>query len=680
MNTHTQGDQNSEQPQRRPENKYHTRVFRKETPTSINRPTLHKDFAPKVSGNNKQAIASVFVEKKKFEPRHHSQNNFQDRNSFQNRGHQNNHRDNQHDQESHDNLISVEPFMTEGIQNFPIAERDVVRVVPVCGVEGIGTNMFFIEYNDQIVIIDAGLGFGNQSTPGINYSIPDVSYLKLHKHKIKAIVITHGHLDHVGGIPFILEPLGMPPIYTREFGALFIKKKLTEHPHLKNADIRIVEKDDGYLPLSEDFKVKFFGLTHSIPDSTGVIVMTPQGGILSTGDVRVESISGEVYQSEYDQYAFLKHENILLALIDSTGIEKMGWSIPEDTVVKTVDTIIRDAPGRLFISCFSSQVERIIQFSEHARTHGKYVFFDGRSMKSNMEIVDFLKLANFDHVYPLEDLDKYPPHKAVVILTGSQGEKFAALDRILSKSHRFIRFQPTDTVVLSSSIIPGNDYAIAQIKNALYRNLERVITYNDTQVHASGHGTREELLWIHKQIPYKYFAPVHGEPYMTRLHARLAKDILGVNPDNIFVTDNGSVIEFREGGTVGAILPYKLPTEKIIVDGSYVGPMRQVVMDDRIRLGESGIFTIVVTLDPKTLRLKKSPDILSRGTVYLRDSQKLLNNLRALAKRTIEYYIANCNNQPDLDEAKKILGDKITKYLVQKIDKEPIVIPVIISV
>lgn len=673
MNNHPQGDDRRENTHKNKDGKFHTRVFRKEEST-VTKPTLHKSFVQKNNTPNKQAIASAFVEKKKFEPRQQ-----QNRNNHH-RGHQQrDHHDNNED--SHDNLVSVEPFATEGVDRFPVAEKDVVRVVPVCGVEGIGTNMFFIEYNDQIVVLDAGLGFATEATPGINYTIPDVSYLKLHKHKIKALVITHGHLDHVGGIPFVMEAMGMPPIYTREFGALFIKKKLSEYPHLKNVEIRVVEKDDGYLKLSEDLKVKFFGLTHSIPDSTGVIIMTPLGGVLSTGDVRVESINGEVYQSEYDQYAFLKDENILLGMIDSTGIEKTGWSIPEDTVVNNVDQIIKDAPGRLLISCFASQVERIIQFTESAKKHGKYVFFDGRSLQSNMAIVDFLKLSDFQHVYPIEDIDKYPPHKVVIILTGSQGEKFAALDRLINKSHRFLRFQPTDTVVLSSSIIPGNDYPITQLKNALYRNLERIITYTDTQVHASGHGTREELLWIHRQIGYKYFAPVHGEPYMTRLHARLAKEVLGVQKDNILICDNGSVMEFRNNGElVGAVLDKKLPTERIIVDGGYVGPMRQVVMDDRIRLGESGIFTIVVTLDPKTLRFKKSPDILSRGTVYLRDSQKLLNNLRNLTKRTIEYYLANCNGNPDFDEAKKILGDKVAKYIAQKIDKEPIVIPVIISV
>jgi ribonuclease J len=561
----------------------------------------------------------------------------------------------------------------------PLAAGDI-RLVPVCGVEGIGTNMTFIEMNDQIIIIDAGFGFSTPDTPGIDYTIPNMAYLKANQHKIAALVITHGHLDHVGGIPYVIEDLGFPTIYTREFGAVFIQKKLEEFPHLRDkVKIEVIDEETQFTQLSEDFKVKFFGLTHSIPDSTGVVVYTPYGGIVSTGDVRVENDNGKVHQSEIDQYAFFKDENILLTTMDSTGIEKPGWSISENVVVDTIDTIIKDAPGRVFIGAFSSQVERLMEFMQSAKKYNKYMAFEGRSIKSNMAIAEFLKLTDFSHVVPVGEIDQYPPDKVVVLVTGAQGEEFAALNRIANKSHKSITFQRTDTIVLSASVVPGNHYAVAQLKNNLFRGSYNVITYNDNLVHASGHGTREELRWIHNQIPYKFFMPVHGEPYMLRIHANMAEKELGVPKENIVVPDNGSIVEIRNSGTELVKIDQKIPSRMTVVDGSYVGPLHKVLMDDRKALSKDGMFVIVVSLDVKSGKLKKSPDIISRGFIYLRENKTLLNKARTLAKRSVETYMKK-KKHADFDEIKDILADKITKLLIQETLKEPLVIPVVLGV
>jgi len=560
----------------------------------------------------------------------------------------------------------------------PLAFGDI-RVVPVCGVEWITTNMTFIEYKDEIIVIDAGLGFSNPSTPGIDYTIPNTTYLKANQHKIKALVITHGHLDHVGAIPFVMEDLGNPPIYTREFGAYFIQKKLEEFPHLPPAKIEIISAKAGYIKLSENFKVKFFGLTHSIPDSSGVILQTPLGGIVSTGDVRVENENGVVSPEEYAQYAHFKDENILMLTMDSTGIEKTGWTISEKIVINNVDRIIKETKdGRLFIAAFSSQVERLMSFMESAKKYGKYVALEGRSIKSNLGIAEFMKLTDFSHVIPITDIDNYPQNKVVILLTGSQGEEFAALNRMSKGNHKTLKLHDTDTILLSASVVPGNDYEVAQLKNRLYRGSYNIITYLDDQVHASGHGTREELKWIHTQIPYKFFMPIHGEPYMIRIHAKMAEREMNVPRENIVVPDNGSIIEIRNNGTKLVKLDEKIPAEPRIVEGLKVKDKQEVVFRDRQALSEDGIFIVVVALDPKTGRVKKSPDIISRGFIYLRENQELLQEVRELVTTTVERG-ARSMAQIDFEFLKQEISDIVSKLLKRKTHKTPIVIPVVLG-
>lgn len=560
----------------------------------------------------------------------------------------------------------------------PLADGDI-RIVPVCGVEWITTNMTFVEYKDEIIVIDAGLGFSNPSTPGIDYTIPNTTYLKENQHKIKALVITHGHLDHVGAIPFVIEDLGNPPIYTREFGALFIKKKLEEFPQLPPVHIETVDEKAGYLQISEHFKVRFFGLTHSIPDSSGVILQTPLGGIVSTGDVRVENHNGIVDPHEYEQYSLFKNEKILLMTIDSTGIEKPGWTISEQVVIENVDRIIKETTqGRLFIAAFSSQVERLMSFMESAKKYGKYVALEGRSMKSNLGIAEYLKLTDFTHVIPITDIDNYPPHKIVVLLTGSQGEEYAALNRMSKGSHKTLKLHASDTILLSASVVPGNDYDVAQLKNRLYQGSYNIVTYLDDQVHASGHGTREELKWIHTQVPYKFLMPVHGEPYMIRIHAKMAEKELGVPRDHIAIPDNGSIIEIREQGTKLVQLKEKIPAEPRIVEGLKVKEKQDVVFRDRQALSEDGIFIIVVALDPKTGRVKKSPDIISRGFIYLRDNQELLQDVRDMVSSMVERHVRT-PNQINFDAIKQDINDEVAKFLKRKTHKNPIIIPVVLG-
>lgn len=556
--------------------------------------------------------------------------------------------------------------------------NDAIRIVPLGGVEEIGRNMTVIEYGNDILVVDAGIQFTDAETPGVDYILPNIKYLEDRKDRIRGIVITHGHLDHIGGIPYLITRLGNPPIYTREFGALLIKKRQEEFPHLAPLDIRIIDASDKSVPITPNLKVRFFGLTHSIPDSTGIIIETPYGDIVNTGDVRVENEGGVPVEKEVEQYKMFKDRNVLLFTMDSTGIDKPGFSPSEASILKNIDSIVAQAPGRVILATFASQVERIIEFLNTARRYGRKVVIEGRSMKTNVDIIKHLNLVDVSHIVPIEDIEKYPPNKILMIATGAQGEEFAALMRMSNKTHKHIRLQRSDIVILSSSVIPGNDRAVDKLKDNLFRHDAKIITYLDSDVHTSGHGKRGELEWVHKQIPYKFFMPVHGSHFRLKMHAELAAN-LGCPRENIVVPDNGSIIEIRDQGKTLIRLPEKAPSDDMVVEGFNIGDISEVVIRDRKMLAEDGIFVIIALVNSRNGRLKKSPDIIARGFVYLRESQELLSEARHIIKRSIESATAGAS-PINFDLAKNAVNDDVSRFLFQKTAKKPIVIPVILGV
>ncbi|MEI8224156.1 MAG: ribonuclease J [bacterium] len=560
----------------------------------------------------------------------------------------------------------------------PPLKKGDVRVVVIGGVEKIGAvNMTVVEYMDEIVVIDAGFQFTDDDTPGIDFMIPNTKYLEDRKHMIKGLAITHGHLDHIGSLSFVMEALGNPPIYTMEFGAMLIKKRHEEYPHLPELNIKIVDKGDGAIPLSEHLKIRFFGITHSIPDSAGVIVETPFGDVVSTGDVRVENDNGIPTEEEVQQYKFFKDREVLLMTLDSTGIDKPGWTISEKVVADTVDKIIRDTKGRLLIATFASQVERIIAFLESAKRYGRVVVIEGRAMKTNMAIVKHLNLTNFDHIVDVEDMHKYPQNKIMMLVTGGQGEQYSILDRVSKGTHKYLKLEKSDTIVFSSSVIPGNEGTVDALKDALYKKDPKIITYQDSEVHASGHGKRGELEWVHKQINYKYFMPVHGNYARLMMHRDLVEN-LGIKREQVIIPDgNGTIIEFSNGGNTMNVLAAKAPHETIAVEGTRIGELQEVVIRDRKLLLESGVFNIFAVIDEKTGKLKKSPDIFSRGFVYIRENQELFHKVRGLVKKVIEDRTVDPNYS--IDDLKEELIEKIERFLLQKTGKKPIVMAAIVT-
>ncbi|MCR4334510.1 MAG: ribonuclease J [Patescibacteria group bacterium] len=557
---------------------------------------------------------------------------------------------------------------------------DNVRIIPLGGVEEIGKNMTLIEYKDDIIVIDCGFQFKDENTPGIDYILPNTKYLEERKSKIKAVIITHGHLDHIGGIPYVMPRIGNPPLYSRNLTTVMIKKRQEEFSHVPPLDIRVVEKDD--IIKIGDLKVKFFAVTHTIPDAMGVIIETPHGSIVHTGDLKLDHVDGiptEEEEAEWDKK--FKKEKVLMLMADSTNVENPGFSIPEKLVHKNIEEIIKNTQGRLIIATFASLLERMLKIVEFAEKYGKRVVIEGRSMKTNIEICKHLGLlkAKKETIISNEEMEKFPPERIVILATGAQGDEFAAMMRMSNKTHKQIRINTRDTVMLSSSVIPGNERAVQKLKDNLSRQGARIIHYRIADVHSSGHANKDETAWIHRKIKPKFFMPVHGYHYMLRVHGDIAKEANGLKEHDVIIPDNGSIIEIQEKGEKIIKLKEKAPSGIVMVDGFSIGDIQDVVIRDRQMLAQDGIFIIFAIINAQTGKLKKSPDIISRGFVYLRESQELLHEARNIIKFTIEDSTKG-QNPINFDFVKANITDNVNRLLFQRTAKHPIVIPVILGI
>ncbi|MDP3725569.1 MAG: ribonuclease J [bacterium] len=559
----------------------------------------------------------------------------------------------------------------------PVKEGDI-RIIPLGGVEEVGRNMTVIETVDDILIIDCGIQFKEEETPGIDYILPNTKYLEKRKDKIRALIITHGHLDHIGAIPYLVPRLGNPPIYTRNLTMLMIQKRQEEFSHLHPLDLKIIEKEDTI--TVGKFSVNFFSVTHTIPDSMGVIIKTPYGSIVHTGDLKLDHVNGIPTKNEEEQFAGFKNENTLLLMADSTTVERPGFSIPESMVLNNLEEIIKNSTGRLLIGTFASQIERIVHVIKSAEKYKKKIVVDGRSMKTNVEIA---RLAGIftpqkDTIIPIEEMRDYPPEKIVALVTGAQGDEYAVLMRVANKSHRHLLLNGTDTVVLSSSIVPGNERGVQKLKDNLSRQGARIIHYQVSDVHSSGHANRDETLWIHKKIKPKFFIPIHGYHYMLRVHTDVAKRA-GTPEENIIIPDNSMIIEIQDMGKKIVSLKETAPSGLVMVDGFTVGDIQDVVIRDRQMLAQDGIFMVVVTIDVNSGKLRKSPDLISRGFVYIRESQEMFKDVREVVKKTVEKTIVGMH-PINFDYLKGVVTDNVSHYLFQKTNKRPIVIPVVLGV
>ncbi|HEY4520883.1 MAG TPA: RNase J family beta-CASP ribonuclease [Candidatus Paceibacterota bacterium] len=559
----------------------------------------------------------------------------------------------------------------------PPPAADTVRIIPLGGVEEIGRNMVAVETARDIFIIDAGFQFSEVETPGIDYILPNTGYLEERREKIRGLLITHGHLDHVGGIPYIIERIGNPTIYTRRFTAEIIKKRQEEFASAQPVVIREVEQDE-WITLGAT-RIGFFNVTHTVPDSMGVIIETPWGDVVHTGDIKLDHVDGVPTEEEVKEFSVFKDRKVLLLMMDSTNVERQGFSISERVVLDNLEIIIAQTPGRIILGTFASQLERLIHIVRVSEEMGRKIVVDGRSMKTNLEIARQLGLLKFKDgsIIQTEHMGEYPPEKIIVLATGAQGDEFASLMRIANKTHKYITLTPKDTIVLSSSVIPGNERAVQKMKDNLSRQGSHIITYQTSDVHASGHGNKEEALWIHRQIRPKFFLPVHGYHYMLRVHCDVAVEA-GAARENVVIPDNSSIFDIKNGEKITR-LPQMAPRELRVVEGHSVTELSEVLMRDRKALGEEGFCVVVATVDRRTGKLHKSPDIISRGFVYLRDNKDLMDQTRLIIRKSVETSMRN-PRAADLDNARDDLAESVSRFLLQRTLKRPIVIPVIVSV
>jgi ribonuclease J len=552
-----------------------------------------------------------------------------------------------------------------------------IRIIPLGGVEEVGRNMTMFEIGEDIIVVDMGFAFKDDATPGVDYILPNTQYLEERKHKIRGVIITHGHLDHIGAIPYLIDRLGNPKIFSRNFTALMIKKRQEEFPHLKPLNIEVVETSSK-LKLG-NLDISFFGVTHSIPDAMGIMIDTPNGKIVHTGDLRLDHDDGIPSQIEEEVYSVFKNEKVLLLLADSTNSENAGFSLSERLVMKNIENIITNVPGRLIASMFSSQVERLLRLLEIAEKMGKKVVIEGRSMKTNIEVIKAAGLLTVSEatLIDISEMYKYPDNKVICMVTGSQGEEFGALMRISTKTHKYIAINPNDTILMSSSIIPGNERGVQKLKDNLSRLGAKIIHYKTSDVHSSGHANRDEQAWIISKINPKFFMPIHGYHYMLHVHGQTAQSV-GVKKENTIITDNGSIVEISADGETIVKTQTKAPSGMIFVDGFSVGNMQEVVLRDRQALSQDGVFVTAIVIDSRSGLLKKSPDIVSRGFVYLKESQELLKQVRLLIRKKIEDNPKTL--QQEIEDTRNDLNDTISKFFIKKTGKAPIVMSIVIII
>ena len=567
-------------------------------------------------------------------------------------------------------------FDTDSTLNIPEKEKGSIRMLVFGGVGEIGKNMFALEYDDQILILDCGMHFGSLDLPGIDFTVPNIKYLEERKDKIVGMIISHAHLDHIGGISVLYSKLGRPTIYTRKLSIAMIENRHKEFTTEKPLKFQEVQKGDE-LQLSKDIKLTFFAVTHTIPDAMGTIIETPTGSVVFTGDLKLTHKDGIVDPEEVAEYEVFKKKKILLTLSDSTNAERPGFSKPEAKIVENLSQIILETKGRIIVGSFASQIERAIAIIENTIKGGKKIVVQGRSMLTNLSIASDLGLFKIplNAIVQVEKMHEYPKEQIVVLATGSQGEEFAALNRMSKGSHKYIKIDSDDTVVFSSSIIPGNEENILGVKDRLSHLGANLVTYQTSDVHSSGHANRDELKWIHEKLNAKFFIPTHGYHYMMTAHARILEDI-GMPKENIVVPNNGSIIDISPDAKKITHQEYTMPTSLTVIDGNAIGEVQNVVLSDRKVLKQDGIFVFILLIDQKQRIVKKSPDIISRGFVYLKESQQFIRKTRYVARKMAERNIKK-DRMINLEILKKNLTREMQNYIYAETKRRPIVVPVI---
>ncbi|CDB74465.1 MULTISPECIES: ribonuclease J [Clostridia] len=551
-------------------------------------------------------------------------------------------------------------------------KKSKVKLIPLGGLGEIGKNITAIEYEDEIIVIDCGLSFPDNEMYGIDLVIPDISYLLENREKVKGIFITHGHEDHIGALPYILKEINVP-VYASKFTLSLIESKLIEFNMVSSCSLNEITLKE---PIkTEHFACEFIRTCHSIADSCSLAITTPQGVIFHTGDFKIDytPVDGEVI--DLQRISEIGKRRVLLLMADSTNATREGFTISETIIGQNLTRLFRNAKGRVIVATFSSNVHRVQQVINSSITYGRKVAFSGRSMEKISQIamdLGYLKVPK-NTIIKLDDIHKYPDNKVTIITTGSQGEPMSALSRIASGSHKNIGLKEGDYIIISASPIPGNTKLITKLIDILISKGAEVIYDAMEEVHVSGHACREELKLIHSLIKPKYFVPVHGEYRHLKEHAELAKS-LGMDEKNIFLLDNGDVLELTGKKAVKA---KSIHTGTVYVDGSGVGDVGNIVLRDRKVLSQDGILTAVLAIDKESKEIISGPDIISRGFVYVKDSNDLLSEATTLIEREVENCLAN--DIVDWYSIKSKIKSSLGQFLYTKTKRKPMIIPVIVE-
>lgn len=556
-----------------------------------------------------------------------------------------------------------------------MAKNQKLKIIPLGGLNEIGKNMTAFEFGGDIIVLDCGLAFPDDDMPGIDMVIPDISYLIKNKSKVKAIVLTHGHEDHIGAIPYFLKEINAP-IYGSRLTLALVELKLKEHNLLSKTKMHRVRAGDT-VKIGAGFRVEFIRTNHSIPDALALALHTPIGTVVHTGDFKVDCTPIEGQMIDLAKFGELGKNGVLALMSESTNVERPGYTMSESTVGDSFDDLFRNhGDQRIIVATFASNVHRIQQIINSAYRFGRKVAFSGRSMENVAEVailLGYMKVPE-DVLISIDEIKKYRPNQLVIITTGSQGEAMSALTRMAFSDHRKVEINRGDLVIISATPIPGNEKPISNVINELFKKGAEVVYRSLENIHVSGHACQEELKLILSLTKPKYFIPVHGEFRHLRQHALLAEK-MGIPSKNIMLGDVGKVIEL---GPNSCKQTTTVPSGVVLVDGLGVGDVGNIVLRDRKHLAEDGIIIVVVTMSKETGAILSGPDVISRGFVYVRESEDLMEEAKAIARESLER--STNKKQCDWATLKNGLKGSLSDYLYTKTKRKPMILPVIMEV